>query len=114
MKRFVARAPHLHRKMIDEAQPTARMLEEHVQPLLERFATPMMEHILRLERRINGQRNRIVRIRNAGGRSTGAISATDAIFASAAATGGATVTDGTDAAAAFAGTETATMTSATH
>lgn len=52
--------------MIDEADPSTRVLEEHVQPLLERLPFLMMEHVFSLECLIDGQIDRIVRIRHAG------------------------------------------------
>lgn len=48
--------------MIEEAQPSTRMLQEDVRPLLKRLPLLMMEHILRFERLVNRQVDRIVRI----------------------------------------------------
>lgn len=52
--------------MIDEAQPAAGMLEEHVEALLEGLAPLVMEHVLGLEGLIDRQVDRIVGIGHAG------------------------------------------------
>lgn len=52
--------------MVDEAQPAAGMLEEHVEPLLKGLAPLVMEHVLGLESLIDRQVDRIVRIGHAG------------------------------------------------
>lgn len=52
--------------MVDETQPAAGMLEEHVEPLLEGLALLMVEHVFGLEGLIDRQVDRIVRIRHAG------------------------------------------------
>jgi len=54
--------------VVNEANPSARVFEEHVYFLLERFALPLVEHVLGLERLIDGQVDRIVRVRDAGRR----------------------------------------------
>lgn len=50
---------YLHREVVDKAQPSSGVFEEHIQPLLERLAASLVEHIFRFERLINGQVNRI-------------------------------------------------------
>jgi len=52
--------------MVDEAQPAAGMLEEHVQSLLKGLASLVMEHVFGLEGLIDRQIDRIVRIGQAG------------------------------------------------
>lgn len=54
--------------MVNEANPSARVFEEHVHLLLERLALPLVEHVLGLEGLVDGQINRIIRVRDAGRR----------------------------------------------
>lgn len=61
-------ARYLHGEVVNEANPSARVFEEHVDFLLERFALSLVEHVLGLERLIDGQVNRVVRVRDAGRR----------------------------------------------
>lgn len=57
---------NLHGEVVDETQPSTRMFEKDIQPLLERFPPSMMEHIFGFECLIDWQCNRIVRIRYTG------------------------------------------------
>ena len=48
--------------MVDEADPPARMFQEHVQSFLESLALFMMEHVLGFEGLVDGQIDRVIRI----------------------------------------------------
>lgn len=60
------REEYSHSEMVDETQPAAGMLEEHVESLLKGLALLMMEHVFGLEGLVDRQVDRIVRIRHAG------------------------------------------------
>lgn len=51
--------------MVDKAQPSSRMFEEHVRPLLARLPLFVMENVFRFESLIYGQVNGIIGIRYA-------------------------------------------------
>lgn len=48
--------------MVDEADPPARMFQEHVQSFLESLALFMMEHVLGFKGLVDGQIDRVIRI----------------------------------------------------
>lgn len=52
--------------MVNETDPSARVLEEHVDLFLERLSLALVEHVLGLERLVDGQVDRVVRVRDAG------------------------------------------------
>jgi len=52
--------------VVNETDPSARVFEEHVDLLLERLSLALMEHVLGLERLVDGQVDRVVRVRDAG------------------------------------------------
>lgn len=52
--------------MINETNPSARMLEKNIKPFLKCFSLFVMKDILGLKGLINGQVNRVVGIRYAG------------------------------------------------
>lgn len=78
----ISTCAYLHSEVVNETYPSARVLEEHVDPLLERLALALVEHVLGLERLVDGQVNGIVRVRDAGRR--GRLGVADASAASAA------------------------------
>lgn len=59
---------YLHSEVVNEADPSARVFEEHVNLLLESLALPLVEHVLGLERLVNGQVNGVVWVGYAGRR----------------------------------------------
>jgi len=54
--------------VVNETNPSARVFEEHVDFLLERLALPLVEHVLGLERLVDGQVNGIIRVGDTGRR----------------------------------------------
>lgn len=54
--------------MVNEAYPSARVFEEHVDLLLERLALALVKHVLGLERLVDGQVDGVVRVGHAGWR----------------------------------------------
>lgn len=50
--------------MIDEADPADRMLEEHIHPLLEGLASPLVEDVLGLEGLVYWKVYGVVRVRD--------------------------------------------------
>lgn len=48
--------------MIDEADPSAWVFQEHVQPLLKRLPLLVMEHVLGLEGLVDRQIDRVIRV----------------------------------------------------
>lgn len=59
---------YLHSEVVNETNPSTRVFEEHVDFLLERLALPLVEHVLGLERLVDGQVNGIIRVGNTGRR----------------------------------------------
>ena len=52
--------------MIDEADPSAGVFQEHVQPLLKRLPLLVVEHVLGLEGLVDRQIDRIIRVWDTG------------------------------------------------